>query len=148
MQRKQFFRRILLRFWMMKNGVAKKKNYGLSEGWFVEPFVLEDGTLTLVGEFRGTISTEKSSYKLSGTILIARFNNNGAVFSRIPKLRVSAGTTYGDSYRIFEFKKQNGFLLQRSCFESATGNGKKDPAVQIIIPIQYLLLQLYMKQAA
>ncbi len=89
---------------------SKKKNYGLSEGWFVEPFVLEDGTLTLVGEFRGTISTEKSSYKLSGTILIARFNNNGAVFSRIPKLRVSAGTTYGDSYRIFEFKNKMVFF--------------------------------------
>lgn len=84
----------------------KSKNYGLSDGLVLQPFVLADGTLSLVGEFRGTIVGQKTSFDLSGSILIARFNNESAVFSRIPKIRVSAGRTYGDSYKVIEFKNK------------------------------------------
>jgi len=71
---------------------------------------LKDGTETLVGEFRSRIEGQKVNARTSGSILIARFNKTGTVFSRVPKLRVSAGTTYGDSYKIVEFKNKMIFF--------------------------------------
>jgi hypothetical protein len=89
---------------------SNKRNYGISEGWMVEPFILNDGTITLTGELRKTVEGQRASFKFSGSILTARFNHNGTVFIRIPKLRVSAGTTYGDSYRLVEFKNKMIFF--------------------------------------
>lgn len=85
---------------------TKGKKYGLSYNLVLESHTLENGSIDLIGEFRSTRSGIKAIFNMSGSIFNARFNENGAVFSRIPKMRVSAGSTFGDSYRVFEYKNK------------------------------------------
>ena len=82
----------------------KEKKFGLSDGLVLEANILDNGVMNLTGEFRGVRIGEKAGFKIAGSILNARFNGNTAVFSRIPKVRVSAGSTFGDSYRLFGYK--------------------------------------------
>lgn len=89
-------------------GSKKEKKFGLSDGLVLEAKILDNGVMNLIGEFRGGKSSSnpesKASFSLAGSILNARFNGNTAVFSRIPKMRVSAGSTFGDSYRVVGYK--------------------------------------------
>ncbi|HEU5166045.1 MAG TPA: hypothetical protein VFU29_10925 [Chitinophagaceae bacterium] len=85
-------------------GWGNKKKLGLSDGLVLEANVLESGVVNLTGEFRRVNTGVRASFHVAGSILNARFNGNTAVFSRIPKVRVSAGSTFGDSYRVFGYK--------------------------------------------
>lgn len=86
-------------------GNKKEKKFGLSDGLVLEANMLDNGIMNLTGEFRRTVSGVRASFKEAGSLLNARFNNgNTVVFSRIPKVRVSAGSTFGDSYRVFGYK--------------------------------------------
>ena len=82
----------------------KEKKFGLFDGLVLEANILDNGVLNLTGEFRRVTSGLRTYFVTAGSILNARFNGNTAVFSRVPKVRVSAGSTYGDSYRIFGYK--------------------------------------------
>ena len=87
-------------------GNTKAKKYGIAPQVNLQPIVLGDGTLDLVGEFRRSETTTRAQYDISGDLLNVHFTNAGAVFSRIPKARVSAGSTVGDSFHPFAFKDQ------------------------------------------
>ncbi len=76
---------------------TKAKKYGLYE-IKLQPLLLADGTVDLVGEFRRTELGVRTSFIVAGGILNVHFKNKGVAFSRIPKARVSAGSTIGDSY--------------------------------------------------
>lgn len=82
---------------------TKSKKYGL-EPISMQAYELEDGSIGLVGQFRKSNSTEKHVYILSGGIVNVRLKDNDASFSWIPKYRVSAGSTIGDSYYAFPYK--------------------------------------------
>lgn len=85
---------------------AKTKNFGISDLIDFQPFVLEDGSIDLVGEFRRIEQGTKTSFVLSGDILNVHIKKDGTIFSRIPKLRVSAGSTFGDSFYPIAYKNQ------------------------------------------
>lgn len=86
---------------------SKDKKKGLHDAIRFEAMLLDNNTLNLTGEFRRTVSGVKTSFDISGTLLNARFdNNNVAVFSRVPKVRVSAGSTIGDSYAVYNYKNK------------------------------------------
>lgn len=73
------------------------------------PFILDDGSLDLVGEFRKVESGTKMSFMYSGSILNIRIREDNAVFSRIPKQRISGYTTSGDSF--FPFPYQDRMII-------------------------------------
>ena len=94
-----------------EEGWGKEKKFGLSDGLVLEANILDNGVMNLTGEFRRvdnpamySMDRTRRSFITAGSILNARFNGNTAVFSRIPKVRVSAGSTFGDSYRVFGYK--------------------------------------------
>lgn len=87
-------------------GSSKAKSYGLAPYIKMQPFALEDGSVELVGEFRKVVNTEKWSYMLAGGIADVHFKNDGVVFARIPKARVSAGSDIGDSFYPVVYKSQ------------------------------------------
>lgn len=91
-----------------KDGWAKnkEKKSGLYNSISFETMLLEDGSLNMNGEFREVVSGVRTSFIISGSILNIRFDesNKTAFFTRIPKVRVSAGSTIGDSYRSFVYK--------------------------------------------
>ena len=86
----------------------KSKNYGLSEGIVLEPFILSDGTLNLVGEFKSKNSPgdKGGNYENTGSIFIARFDTEGTVFTRIPKFRIVTSGGFRDSYHVFEYQNK------------------------------------------
>jgi hypothetical protein len=88
---------------------TKEKKYGLHPDLIWEVNMYNDGILHLTGEFREIVQGQKADFDLAGSILNASFRDNKAVFTRIPKARVSAGGTYGDSYRIFGY--QNNLIV-------------------------------------
>ena len=85
---------------------TKAKNYGIFENLNLVPILLGDGSVNLVGEFRRVQQGTKSSFMIAGGILDIHFNNAAAVFSRIPKARVSAGSDIGDSFFPIAYKSQ------------------------------------------
>jgi hypothetical protein len=85
---------------------TKEKKYGLYQWIIWEANIFNDGILHLTGEFREFVQTQKSGFTTTGSILNASFRDGKAVFTRIPKARVSAGSTYGDSYRIFGYQNK------------------------------------------
>ena len=78
----------------------KPKKYGLAQ-ISLQPFQLADGSIDLIGEFRRTEMGMRTSFALAGGILNIHFKEEGVLCSRIPKARVSAGSTIGDSYSVF-----------------------------------------------
>lgn len=109
-----------------KDGWAntKTKNYGVEDAIDFELLLNEDGTANLVGEFRDIKSktttdvspqrfsdnirstTSTKEWILSGSILSISFGEKETRFSRIPKMRASAGTTFGDSFQAIIFEKK------------------------------------------
>jgi hypothetical protein len=91
-----------------EEGWGNKKKSGLSDGLVLEANILDNGVMNLTGEFRrvrtGARMDSRAVFVIAGSILNARFDGNAAIFSRIPKVRVSAGSTFGDSYRVFGHK--------------------------------------------
>jgi hypothetical protein len=85
---------------------TKAKDYGLTNYLNITPLILADGSIDLVGEFRRTETTQKWAYRIAGGILDIHFKNDGVVFGRIPKGRVSAGSDIGDSFYPVAFKDQ------------------------------------------
>lgn len=83
----------------------RAKKYGLYESFIsLQSFLLEDGTLNLSGEFRKIAYGTKTSFMVAGSVLNIRIKEGRAIFSRVPKIRVSAGRTIGDSYYTFPYK--------------------------------------------
>lgn len=78
-------------------GSSKEKKYGLTP-MRMRPYLLPDGTVDLVGEFRSSQSGTRTTFIISGDLVNVGFKKGGPVFSRIPKARVSAGSTIGDSF--------------------------------------------------
>ncbi len=88
-------------------GESKEKKYGLANRISFTPRLLNSGVLNLCGEFRRIERGTKASFVISGSILNIRFDNNKApVFTRVPKVRVSAGTTLGDTYFATSYKNK------------------------------------------
>jgi hypothetical protein len=85
---------------------TKAKNYGLSILLYITPVLLGDGTINLAGEFRKVEMGTKTSFMIAGDIINIHFKKDGVVFSRIPKVRVSAGSTIGDSFYPVAYKNQ------------------------------------------
>lgn len=85
---------------------TKPKNYGLSNNLVLESYMMEDGTMGLIGEFRFTKIVSPNIFHYRGSIFNARFNGMKAVFSRIPKLRVTPGVSFADSYKLLEYKEK------------------------------------------
>lgn len=85
---------------------TKEKKYGLKPDLVWEANIFNDGILHLTGEFREIVEGQRANFGLAGSILNTSFRDGKAIFSRIPKARVSAGSTYGDSYRIFSHQNQ------------------------------------------
>ncbi len=83
----------------------KEKKFGVDRIDF-EGFELEDGELALVGEFARTVTTEKNSYLISGSMLSIKFTSGIPTVGYIPKLRRSAGRTIGSSYYAHPYKNQ------------------------------------------
>jgi hypothetical protein len=87
-----------------KEGWGNSKKNGLSDQIIFEANILENDAINLTGEFRRTISGQRASFTEAGSIINARFNGSAVVFTRIPKVRVSAGSTIGDSYKALPYK--------------------------------------------
>lgn len=101
---------------------TKAKSYGIKDDFEFELLLNEDGTANLVSELRGgrsstttSVASERfgggmtsstKSWVLSGSIISINFGQKETRFSRIPKIRVSAGTTFGDSYKLIKHDKK------------------------------------------
>jgi hypothetical protein len=85
------------------------------------PYILEDGSITLVGEYRRTdiVTTGNGAkfYHLSGSLLYVRTGKK-ILIARIPKLRVSAGNRIGDSYRGVPLQRPAHYFLRRQQSQS------------------------------
>lgn len=78
-------------------GSTRGKKYGLLPEFSSE--LIETGNgISMVAEFRSVSMTTNAAYKYAGDILSIHFDNKQTSFARIPKYRVSAGSTMGDSY--------------------------------------------------
>jgi hypothetical protein len=84
---------------------SREKKFGLFTLPF-EGFDLEDGGLSLIGEFEREVPSEKYTSLRSGSMLNIRFNNGEAIVGYIPKYRVSAGSSIGSSYYAHPYKNQ------------------------------------------
>gem|GEM_PF-1282834 len=82
---------------------TKEKSYGIDPLTF-SGYPLEDGRLALAGEFRKVTRTERAQYDASGSVVYAIIDGKTATVGSIPKYRVSAGSTIGDSYAAFAYK--------------------------------------------
>jgi hypothetical protein len=83
-----------------------KKNIGINSQLATRLFEKENGVLNMIGEFRSTAWGQRISASVSGDILNVSFDEKGAVFARIPKIRKSAQSTIGDSYVAFPFQNK------------------------------------------
>ena len=82
------------------------KKTGLHNTISTKVIELEDGTLNMTGEFRSTDQmTIGKMVVYSGSLLNVYFGKAGTSVTRIPKFRVSAASTVGDSYSAFPYKQ-------------------------------------------
>jgi hypothetical protein len=81
-------------------GSIKGKKYGIFPQFSSQLIETGEG-ISMVAEFRSQDILTKASYEFSGDILNIYFDNKQTSFARIPKYRVSAGSTMGDSYCAF-----------------------------------------------
>jgi len=81
-------------------GDTKEKKRG-TDYLDMHAIALKNGNTVLLGEFSRVQSTEKGSVYISGDILVIQYNNGTIVFSRVPKIRVSAGSSMGSSFSAF-----------------------------------------------
>jgi len=88
-----------------KDGWAytKKNKYGLL-GIGMQAYSLEDGSIDMIGMFSKRDMGTRAAFYTAGDILAVHFGKGDPVFTRVPKYRVSAGTTVGDAYYVFPFK--------------------------------------------
>jgi hypothetical protein len=107
----------------------KSKYLGVCACIEMEAFEHANGEVDMVGMFRRTIYGQKGSYIVVGDIAVAHFNKGKATFGRIPKYRVSAGSTIGDGYKVVLDKDQAFVLyndsesnLARDISKDATGS--------------------------
>jgi hypothetical protein len=84
-------------------GSTKGKKYGLYPQFSSQLIETGEG-ISMVAEFRSQDMSTKAMYEFAGGILNIYFDNKQTSFSRIPKYRVSAGSTMGDSYFAFSSK--------------------------------------------
>ena len=70
----------------------------------MEARTLADGSVDMIGEFRRTEMGTKAVFILSGDVLWVHFAGAQVFFNRIPKIRVSAENTIGDSYKAVKWK--------------------------------------------
>jgi hypothetical protein len=84
----------------------KPKKHGL-KGIKMLGYELEDGSLSLIGEFRG-LDVRPSGHNavLSGSMINLHFDGVKTTIGYIPKFRASFGSTIGDSYYAFPYKNQ------------------------------------------
>lgn len=109
---------------------TKVKNYGLLP-LDMKAFELEDGTVSMVGEFmRHEVSPRGTGARITGSILNIRFNNDGPVVNWIPKYRVSVQNDIGASYypfvfkaKLFLFYNDEAINLKREVGERYSGSG-------------------------
>lgn len=109
---------------------STKGKYGVYNSVYPFSFELPDGSFGLIGEFRRTESTDKGRvYIIAGPVLYVNLNGKTPVFSRIPKGRVSAGTSFGDSYSAFAYQDKvivfyndNKRSLENDISEPAAGS--------------------------
>jgi hypothetical protein len=81
-------------------GNTKERKYGISPEFSSQLIETGDG-VSMVAEFRSVSIGTKASFEFSGDILNIYFDNKQTSFARIPKYRVSAGSTIGDTYYAF-----------------------------------------------
>lgn len=82
---------------------TKEKSYGIDQ-LMMHGYALEDGRIALIGEFRKVNTTERAQYDISGSLLNVLVDGKTALAASIPKYRVSAGSTIGDSYYAIPYK--------------------------------------------
>jgi hypothetical protein len=87
---------------------TKKKNYGI-ERLNLAPVSLQDGSFSLTGHFSRIRHGQKSTFRESGSILIAHLGKSKPAFTVVPKARVSAGSAIGDF--IFPFAAGNSTIV-------------------------------------
>jgi hypothetical protein len=75
----------------------KSKKYGLYL-LGMTAVATEGDNIAMTGCFRKTVVTDRSSQHYSGSILGILFNDGKATIGLLPKQRISASTTMGDSY--------------------------------------------------
>jgi hypothetical protein len=81
-------------------GNTKERKYGVSPEFSSQLVETGEG-ISMVAEFRSVDVGTKAMFRFSGDILNIYFDNKQTAFTRIPKYRVSAGSTMGDSYYAF-----------------------------------------------
>ncbi|WP_315823127.1 hypothetical protein [Paraflavitalea speifideaquila] len=84
-------------------GSTKTKNYGINP-LGLQGFVLSDGRIGLVGEYRKSNWTGRATFITSGSLVYAILDGSKGKVASIPKYRTSAGSTIGDSYAAFPYK--------------------------------------------
>jgi hypothetical protein len=84
-------------------GNPEVKDYGLFPNYTPTLMESENGVLDMVGEFEQVIRRPEGSIfgHRSGSILNVNFGKDNPSFSRIPKVRHSAGSTIGSSFYSF-----------------------------------------------
>ncbi|NII28745.1 hypothetical protein HB364_26930 [Pseudoflavitalea sp. X16] len=114
---------------------TKEKKYGLNDVR-LQGFELADGSLALVGMWRTTNWTGRATFNISGSLLHARIHEGVVRVASIPKYRVSAGSTIGDSYaafpcgnKLFIFYNDNEDNLKRDPLKPPTSSNKYKNAV-------------------
>ncbi|OQP59880.1 hypothetical protein A3860_35810 [Niastella vici] len=106
-----------------------RKNIGINPGFSPRFIEKENGVLNMIGEFRSMVWGTRAAAYISGDILNVSFEESGAVFARIPKIRKSMESTIGDSFVAFPFQNKvvvfyddNIVNLNKSITESPTGS--------------------------
>ena len=80
----------------------KEKYLGIYDKIDMAAYEHQNGNVDMLGMFRQMeFNVKNSSFIVTGDILCTHFSNGKATFSRVPKYRVSAGSTIGDSYAVF-----------------------------------------------
>lgn len=83
-----------------------KKNIGISPQLSQRYYEKENGVLNMIGEFRSTVWGTRVSADVSGDILNVSFDESGAIFARIPKIRKSMESRIGDSFVAFPYQNK------------------------------------------
>ena len=81
-------------------GISKKKDLGMSP-IEVKTTLLSDGTLCMTGQFKRVEWGERTAFSVIGNILVVYIKNGKAVYSAVPRLRVSVSNLTGSDYYTF-----------------------------------------------
>lgn len=85
--------------------LTRKNKYGMyGVGMFAH--MLSDGSIALIGHFQKREWGTKTVFDYAGSFFYVKITKDDIVFARIPKLRVSAGSTVGSSFFAMPYKDQ------------------------------------------